>query len=110
MKKYVALKDNGQRENYLKVETYYSLGGMNYFTYKQERRGYYISVCPVERWKTDTGFMMEGYTAFTGIKRLLKEVTRKSAKAEQEADKMAKDYENILIVEVCSANGLQLAE
>ena len=66
--------------NFLKCELYYSLGGMNYFTYKEERRGYYVSVSPVEK-----RGCMESYTAFTGVKTLVKPCNRKSGKAEAEA-------------------------
>lgn len=80
MKKYLKLKPNDQRNTDLKLDLSYSLGGLNVFTYKQERRGYYLIVTPVER-----SGIMEGFTAFSGSKVLLKEVNRQSAKAEQEA-------------------------
>ena len=32
--------------NQIEVELYYSAGGMNYFNYKHEERGYYLSVSP----------------------------------------------------------------
>ena len=34
---------------HLKVETYYNIGGMNYFSGNAEKRGLYISVSPVSR-------------------------------------------------------------
>lgn len=77
MKKYLKLKPNDQRNTDLKLDLSYSLGGLNVFTYKQERRGYYLIVTPVER-----SGIMEGFTAFSGSKVLLKEVNRQSAKAE----------------------------
>ena len=109
MKKYLELKANGQNATHLKCEVYYSLGGMNYFTYKKEPRGYYASVTPVERKSYGNGMMMEGYMAFTGTKMLLKEVSRKSAKAEAEAEKIAEDAFNRLIEYVLNENGLELA-
>lgn len=80
MKKYLKLKPNDKRSTDLKLDLSYSLGGLNVFTYKQERRGYYLIITPVER-----DGIMEGFTAFSGSKVLLKEVNRQSAKAEQEA-------------------------
>lgn len=75
------IKVNGSTQvNYLRVDFNYSKGGYNYFTYKQESRGYYIHVSPVN--KVDR---METYTAFSGIKACLLEVTRKSNKAEAQA-------------------------
>ena len=44
-KRYIHIEDN----KYLKVQVYYDLGGMNYFTGKQESRGYYIMVKPIEK-------------------------------------------------------------
>ena len=109
MKKYLELKANGKSATHLKCEVYYSLGGMNYFTYERERRGYYASVTPVERKSCGNGVMMEGYMAFTGTKMLLKEVSRKSAKAEAEAEKIAENAFNRLIDYVLNKNGLELA-
>lgn len=109
MKMYYELKENSAHATHLKCELYYSLGGMNYFTGKREGRGYYASVVPVERKSYGNGMMMEGYMAFTGTKMLLKEVSRKSAKAEAEAEKIAEDAFNRLIEYVLNENGLELA-
>lgn len=109
MKKYIALKENGQKATHLKIELYYSKGGMNYFTYRQERRGYYLSVAPVERKDYGNGLMMEGTVLFSGIKKLLKEVKRQSAKAEAEAESMVEQNEHELIEYVLNDNGLELA-
>lgn len=103
IKKYIPLADNGQRENFIKVDTYYNLGGMNYWTGKNERRGYYLMVTPVEK-----RGIMESVTIFTGIKECIKEVKRQSAKAEAEADEISKYYEDKLIQYVLEKNGLQL--
>ena len=104
MKKYIALKENGQNATHLKIELHYSKGGMNYFSYQQERRGYYLMVTPVER-----KGIMEGFIAFSGIKKLLKEVKRQSAKAEAEAESMVEQNEHELIEYVLNKEGLELA-
>lgn len=93
MKKYIEVKENPAKVTHLKIELYYDLGGMNYFTGKAENRGYYLSVTPVTRGTSAGGFTSESYTAFTGIKQNIKQVTRKSAKAETEAEKLAADAE-----------------
>jgi hypothetical protein len=72
--------NNKKETTWLKAEIYYSLGGHNYFTSRNEGRGYYISVSPVER----EGYF-ESYTAFTGLKQLILPVQRKSAKKMNEA-------------------------
>lgn len=76
----------GQEVNNLKVELYYHKGGYNYFTYKNEKRGYYLSISPVYRRESTPGITLESYCAFSGIKVLLLEVQRKSNKAEAEAE------------------------
>jgi hypothetical protein len=91
MKKYI--ERNGQT---LKVEVYYSLGGLNYFTGRQEKRGYYLSVTPVEI-EDHGGYRTETVTLFSGVKELLKEVTRRSKKAETEAEKLAEERMETLI-------------
>lgn len=103
IKKYIPLADNGQRENFIKVETSYNLGRMNYWTGENEERGYYLMAIPVEK-----SGIMEGMMMFSGIKVCIKEVKRQSPKAEAEADELAKYYEGRLIQEVLKKNGLQL--
>ena len=110
MKRYIKVKPNAGKTTHLKVDMSYSLGGMNLFTYKQERRGYYLTVCPVERRSCGDGVMMEGFVAFSGTKMLLKEVTRKSAKAEQEAERMVDQNLPELVEYICKKNGLSLEE
>lgn len=74
--------------NYLKVEVYYALGGHNYFTGNNERRGYYLSISPIEIKSLDGKFNCESYTAFTGYKFLLFEASRKSQKGMEKAIEM----------------------
>ena len=84
MKERIRLKENSNGWNFIETEVKYSLGGMNYFMGKEERRGYYLHIQPIQierGWVTRTGF--------SGAKWLLKETKRKSAKAEQEAIKEA---------------------
>ena len=109
MKKYIEIKENPAKVTHLRIELYYRLGGMNYFTGRTENRGYYLSVTPVERRISDGGYTSESCTAFSGIKQNVKEVTRKSKKAEIEAEKLATDVVNNLIDYVLRNNGLEIA-
>lgn len=65
--------------NVLKIEVYYSLGGYDYFSYKEEKRGFYISLRPMKESK-------EGLCSFSlfgkdsGYKILLEEVKRNNPK------------------------------
>jgi len=59
------------RANTLKVELYYTKGGMNYFTGNSEPRGLYLSVSPVT---VSDG--SESFTAFSGVKKCVKEMAR----------------------------------
>lgn len=101
MKKSIALENPTRDANTLEIEVYYSLGGMNYFTGRNEPRGYYLSVTPAMRSEHCIS-----YTSFTGTKILLKEVKRQSAKAEAEAEEIAKGKAADLIVYVCNRNGI----
>ena len=60
---------------HVKVQLYYSKGGMNYFTGKAEARGYYVSVSPVKIEVRD-GWRSETTSAFSGIKECVREVSR----------------------------------
>ena len=103
--KYIPAK--GHKVNSLRVELYYSLGGMNYWTYKQDGRGYYLSVTPVERTQHN-GYMTEGYTMGSGVKMLIKEVNRKSAKVAAEAEVLAQPHIQELIDYICNKEGVEV--
>lgn len=112
-KKYYAIKSTGktddrlhnERANFMKVTFDYSLGGLNVWTYKTEPRGYYVSFTPVER-----DGIMEGFVAFSGKKYLIKEVSRKSAKAEAEALKEAEGFIADKLERLCAQMGYELGE
>lgn len=85
----------------VKTQLYYHLGGMNYFTYKTEPRGYYLSACPVQVDRRSDGIVVESYSAFSGKKILLLECKRKSSKYLKQAEELAKfkiaELENFII-------------
>lgn len=108
MKKYFEVIENPMKITHLKVEIYYSLGGMNYLTAKKGTRGYYLSVSPVALNEYD-GYKTEAYSAFSGIKQLIKPVSRRSLKAETEAEKLAENIMENLIQRVLDKNNLKLA-
>lgn len=109
MKKYIKVNNIGNKikATHLKVELYYDLGGMNYFTGNGESRGYYLSISPVER-----GEIFESYTGFTGIKKCIKQVKRKSNKAYNEAISEINNtnIEQDLIKQVCQNQGLEIVQ
>ena len=107
MKKYIELQEKTRNATHLLIELRYNLGGFNYFTYKEEPRGYYLSVSPVALEQRE-GYTLESFTAFTGTKYLVKEVARKSAKAEKEAEQRAQELEKALINYVCNQNNLAI--
>lgn len=106
MTTYIKVNGNG-RANYLRIDLDYSKGGYNYFTYKQEPRGYYIHVSPVLR-EDRGGCVMESYAAFSGIKDCLLEVARKSNKAEAEALKLFEQAKEKYIDYILTKHGLTL--
>lgn len=80
---------------HIKVELFYSKGGYNYFTGKEEKRGVYVSFCPVSREVRD-GYTMESFFAFSGVKFLIKEMKRKSQKALDEVESKLSEVADIL--------------
>lgn len=108
MKKYIEVMENPGNVTHLKIEVYYSLGGYNLFTYKQEPRGYYVSVSPVTRSERN-GCVMESFTAFSGIKQCIKPVARRSKKAEADAENMAGCTIDELVNYTLEKNNLALA-
>ena len=78
MKKYIKT-DKCKNSNFIIVRTFYDKGGFNYFTYKDEKRGIYLSLQPVKVEERD-GYSMESFEGFSGIKFFIKELNRKSDK------------------------------
>lgn len=104
MKKYIPVKANNNGTTDLRVELTYDLGGYNMFDYTKKARGYYLVITPVTR---ERG--MESFTAFTGLRRCIKEVKRKSKGAELAAIKDAELVEKAMIGRVLASNHLELA-
>ena len=95
MKKYEKIE--GTENKYFKFEVDYEKGGMNYYNGQTNKRGYYLYVRVVERSPEQDGkFMMESFTMFSGIKKLLMEVTRQSKKKLEECITLSKQYEQEL--------------
>lgn len=72
---------------HLQAEVYYSLGGYNVFTGREEPRGYYLSVSPV----TKSGCMVS-YAAFSGSKKCVLKCERQSKKRFEEAKEIYKEW------------------
>ena len=92
---------------HIKVELNYHIGGMNYFSCRNEVRGLYISVTPVNRTEHNGGLISESYTAFSGTKMLLKEMTRFSQKVLDTFEVNESDL-NMLLNDVLKKNGITL--
>lgn len=112
MKKYIDIAENSDGHNVLRIEVGYSLGGYNWYNGDDEPRGYYLYCTPCERKTNKTSDGME-YTTITevvgmGGKTLLKQVTRQSKKACEEALKIAKEKEDWLVQRVLARYGLEL--
>jgi hypothetical protein len=52
---------------HLKVAVYYSKDGLNYATYKEEPKGYWLSVTPVKR-EVQGDYIIETMTGFSGYR------------------------------------------
>ena len=109
MKKYIPVE--GKKDvNFIKVHTFYDLGGMNVFTGKPGKRGYYVSCTPVFRDTRGTGVMMESVILGSGYKQLCKEVTRQTKKAEAEAEQIAEVLYGAIVDRICREEGLTIKE
>lgn len=112
-KEYLKLKPNSDGETHLCVSMDYTLGGMNYFNYRVDKRGYYLYCTPCKL--MDGGSNGVSYRTIQtclgkGLKQILKEVTRKSKKAEQEATEIALASKAKLIATVCEQYGYELED
>ena len=113
-KRYIPLADNEHKETHIEVEVGYQLGGLNYWNYENESRGYYLyaTPCALSTHQFDNGKEWQSIstTVGRGFKWLLKEVSRQSKKAEAEAIAIANEAMDWLIAKVCERYGLTLKE
>ena len=93
---------------FVEVEVSYSKGGINYFTYNNEPRGYWLGVQPITV-RSDLGV---SFMAFSGTKAFLEDAKRFSAKrlAELAAQGKSLPKYDQLMAHVLAKNGLTLAE
>jgi hypothetical protein len=92
--------------NLIEVELYYNIGGMNYFSGTSEPRGLYLSVTPVTVTSAG-GFKTRSYSAFSGVKTLVKELKRFSKKSLEDFEPNESDIDR-MINHVVAKNGLKL--
>lgn len=92
----------------LEIIISYNQGGYNYFTYQNQPRGYYLHITPISEQSVD-GVTMRTFTAFSGIKFLLKETKRFSQK---ELNEIQPDAETVqkLVNHVLIKNSLTLKQ
>jgi len=96
-------KVEGKGVNRLDVSIAYALGGINYFTYKDEPRGYYFSIQP---WESDG--MWRKFTAFSGVKMCVLPCGRQSKKRFEEAKGMFGELIAEHMAAFCEENGIEL--
>jgi hypothetical protein len=106
-KKYIEVQTNVESITHLKVETYYAMGGMNYFNGTNEPRGIYLSVSPVTRTCNDSKIWLESYKGWSGIKKHLVDMTRFNKK-KCESFVVDAETEKHLINYVLNKNNLTL--
>ena len=91
----------GKGVNRLDVGISYALGGMNYFTYKDEPRGYYFSLQP---WESDG--VWRKFAAFSGVKMCVLPCGRQSRKRFEEAKGMIDDLAAEYMAGFCAEHGI----
>lgn len=96
---------SNDKNNKIITEIYYDIGGMNYFTSKVKKRGYYFSITPEER-----SGKFRTYTGFSGAKTCILEVARKSKSAYKKAKAMLDNYENKYLKNFCNEKGYKLVD
>jgi hypothetical protein len=89
-----------------RIEIYYYKGGMDISSFQNQKRGFYLSVTPVKR-EIKEGYTIDQYMAYSGVKMLLKEVTRYSERVYNEALELGKPKIDELIDFVSLKNNLK---
>ena len=91
----------GKEINFIECSLHYDLGGINYFTYEQEKRGYYVSVSPIM-----VKDRMISYVAFSGVKYCAVPCNRKCKSKEQTAREMFMETAKVLLDKVIVKTGV----
>lgn len=102
---YITVNENDHKYTDIEVYVSYNKGGMNYFTYKEEPRGYYLTALPVQR---DAHTKM--YGAFTGYTRFIKAAKRYSEKQWRALDNGKMDLAKDMIEKLLTENDLTVKE
>ncbi len=98
MKKYEQIEGTNK---HLKIEVYYNKGGINYFTYKTDPRGYWLSMTIVERDTRESGVVIESFSLFgSGFRHFLLEVKKQSEKSYEKAVSLAEEMIDEMRVQV----------
>ena len=84
-----------------------NLGGLNYWNYKTEARGYWLHIQPlnIER---QQNCIIESYECFSGYKALILETKRKSDKAYNTALEMINSKVSEMLEVIKETNNLEL--
>jgi hypothetical protein len=106
---YGGLIDHNRDANTLKVQVYYSIGGVNWATMREEERGYYFSITPV-RIEDHGNYKVEETWMFSGIKALILPVKRQSQKRFEQAKAMTDDLMDKHCAAFLADNGLELPD
>ena len=119
LEKLIPVKGGTEKKKpYIELTVNYTKGGMSFATYRQVKRGYYISATPVTIEDTEVpGLIVKGFMAFSGVKQLIEEAGRLNQKRVRELfDEAVADYEAkrgpayALVQHILTTNGLELAE
>lgn len=97
------------RNEEVKAEVGYELGGHNYYSGQNNRRGYYLYINSVER-KESNGYSTESFTLFDGFKVVLVEATRQSKGKEQLAIAEGKNVMSQYVQRYLNEKGWKLKE
>ena len=102
---YLQVKENAGGWTHIDLDTFYDIGGMNYFTSQVRRRGYYVSAQPVKK---------NGYTEtreiFNGCKIFLQDAGRLNKKTLQALQEKTLENGRQILEKVLLENGLELVE
>ena len=95
---------SGTDDRFIECRLIYSLGGMNMFTYRNDPRGYWVSVTPV---RVERNMVEE--CPMDGLKMFLLGVSRASKKAEADASAMMDTVKENMVRRVCEKNGIDFS-
>ncbi len=101
-------KAEGESVNTVECEVFYTKGGINYFNYQNEPRGYYFSITACKITDVGNGLVCREFGMFSGEKTLVLPCQRQSKTRFESACSMMDELVERYLEDFCERKGIKI--